>query len=802
MTALFPQLRMWLAVTCALLLLQSLVFWFTPPMQITVRASDATFAQVWPFIDQLEYENDDPQQGRALRWAPMQGVIRMPQSVHVAPTIIRMMVHTARSPEQTPMHVEIQSDATTTSFAMNPGWRTLSFLTLPATQLTPYTQLTYTLQGPILSERRDLGVAVASVSLIQSHTPQIDGLRFVFVLGLWLWLIPLAMMRRWPVWSVVLPVLTVLVTWLVVPMMVAHGVPNQWNLIASLWLIAMAILFHSYRRPLVSFGWSIVLITIVVMLWQYGFGWIGVLVLLATWFFAKPWPMQSITPVEPLSSRWVWLLIGIAVIMAAFLRMTWLNEYPAGLFRDEARHGGLAWRILAGEWMVYSPLANLPAGYFYASAIPIALFDASPWSIRIVAAVVGTLTVPVLFWMVRMQFGYAVALWASGILATLLWHVGLSRIGFPATMGPLLTIIAVAAWLSMPQAKWPSIWAIVAGIATGLMLMVYHSARLMPVVVALTIVLVMWQQQWAWRKYAMVLLVYAVVTMAIASPIVWYAITQPENYMRRIGVTSIMADAQIRGLPVWVAVFENLHAYAGMLFVAGDRNPRHFNLGAPQLNIVEALAFVVGIVWLWVQHRSWLLWLLGWLAVGLISGVLSVDAPHALRTVESIIPIVVIVALGSFRLAQLATKPWIPIVFISLLMCNGAWSAMQYHTWQSNPRTQSRFDSQATHDVRFVQLLLSQAPTNRAVIYVPESMRRSDLGVFLLHNRGARVWQGDLTLLDQSRQHVVLVANDSRSTNWPVTAVRLQEFLPASMQSRYQLWCVGACTDVTWIQLP
>lgn len=801
MTTLFLQLRMWLIVTCALLLLQGLVFWFTPPMHVTYHASDTTFAQVWPYIDQREYENDDPQQGRALRWAPMQGVIRVPQSAHTAPTIVQMTVHTARSLDQPPMRVEVQSAATTTSFEVNPGWRRLSLLTMPSTQLTPYDYVTYTLTGPILSERRDLGLAVATVSLTEAHSSQIDVVRFVFVVGLWLWVVPLAISRRWPWWSVLLPALLVSVTWSLVPHLVAYVVPNQWNLIGYLWLMASALVAIPYRQPRVSFGWTIVSLAVAVALWQFGFGWLGVIVLFVTWMVAEPWPDVQIPSPSPVISRWLWVTMLVAVVVAALLRITWLNEYPAGLFRDEARHGGLAWRILAGEWMVYSPLANLPAGYFYASAIPISLFDASPWSIRIVAAVVGTLSVPAIFWMMRIPFGYAIALWTSVILATLLWHVGLSRIGFPATMGPLLTILAVGAWLRIPQAKWPFGWAIVAGIATGLMLMVYHSARLMPIVVGLTIVLIMWQQQWAWRKFAPVIIVYAVMSLLVASPMVWYALTQPENYMRRIGVTSILADARVRGLPVWVAVFDNLHAYAGMLFVAGDRNPRHFNLGAPQLNVVEALAFVVGVIWLWVQHRSWLLWLVGWLGVGLISGVLSVDAPHALRTVESIVPVVMIVAAGAYHLSQLVSVRWLPMVLVGVAIANGAWSAAQYQAWQDHPRTLSRFDASATQDVRFMQRLLAQNRPANVSIYVPESLRRSDLGVFLLHGTDVRVWQGDATPLEPTRQHIVLVSNNNVPATWPATAVQLSG-LPNAMQARYQLWCIGDCADVTWMDQP
>lgn len=274
--------------------------------------------------------------------------------------------------------------------------------------------------------------------------------------------------------------------------------------------------------------------------------------------------------------------------------------------------------------------------------------------------------------------------------------------------------------------------------------------------------------------------------------------TQPDNYMRRIGVTSIMADAAVRGVPVWLAIFENIHAYVGMLFVRGDDNPRHFNLGAPQLNLFEAVAFVAGVVWMWQQKHIWLLWLTGWLFVGLISGVLSVDAPHALRTVESIVPIVCIVAIGAYRLSMAVPMRWRLIVLVGVLCVSTVWSATEYRAWQVHPRTQTRFDTIATNDVRFVQQLIRQTPASTTFVYVPDAMRRSDVGIFLLHTSGVRVWQNDTSTFDPNLQHVVLVPV---STVMPADAMLLTA-LPAEMRDRYQLWCVGDCDDITWMSVP
>jgi hypothetical protein len=163
--------------------------------------------------------------------------------------------------------------------------------------------------------------------------------------------------------------------------------------------------------------------------------------------------------------------------------------------------------------------------------------------------------------------------------------------------------------------------------------------------------------------------------------------------------------------------------------------------------------------------------------------------------VESIVPIVIIVAAGIYRMTQFIPRQWVPIVLVCVLISNGTWSVSNYYAWQTNPRTQSRFDTSATNDVRFVQQLAYQYRDADTIVYVPESMRRSDLGVFLLYGSGVRVWQGNLTELDMSLQHLILVPQ-SVAMDLPDSAVQVMD-VPNTTRERYQLWCIGDCVGLT-----
>jgi 4-amino-4-deoxy-L-arabinose transferase-like glycosyltransferase len=89
---------------------------------------------------------------------------------------------------------------------------------------------------------------------------------------------------------------------------------------------------------------------------------------------------------------------------------------------------------LQGTYFAYSPWANLPAGYFYLSAVPIWLFGASPFAIRFVAALAGVITVPMAAWVVRPLWGRQVALVVAALFTMSLWHISMSRMGFPISV--------------------------------------------------------------------------------------------------------------------------------------------------------------------------------------------------------------------------------------------------------------------------------------------------------------------------------------------------------------------------------
>ncbi len=170
-----------------------------------------------------------------------------------------------------------------------------------------------------------------------------------------------------------------------------------------------------------------------------------------------------------------------ALVMLLFLGASWLRfshgvEVPGGFHGDEAVVGLEAGRILKeGSIGPYSPLAlGQPSGPLYLFALSVRLFGPTIWAVRAVSALLGTLTVVTLYWMLRRHHGRTLAFLCATFLATLNWHIHFSRIGFPLIAWPLCVLAATFAALEALK-RQQTRWWILSGFLAGLGIYVYNA---------------------------------------------------------------------------------------------------------------------------------------------------------------------------------------------------------------------------------------------------------------------------------------------------------------------------------------
>ncbi len=366
---------------------------------------------------------------------------------------------------------------------------------------------------------------------------------------------------------------------------------------------------------------------------------------------ARPAPWRIAAPVSALSHALseangkanVVSLAGV-LLLAAALRFPALGQIPPGLYHDEAFNGLDALAILAGVRPIFFEANHGREPLFiYAVAASIAFLGRTPFAIRLVAAVAGTLTVAGAYAMARAWFEPRLGLLTAVITAITVWPINLSRIGFRAVTMPLL--ISLALW-QLGQGWQTGRWRhfVAAGILYGLTFYTYLAARFTPLVfLAFGIYLILTRQLAdRWRQ----LVVFVVVALVVVSPLLGYFATHLSTTLERSYQVSIFNPAIHQGDPVGM-LFKQVGQTLLMFTTRGDFIPRHNVPLRPVFDPLLALTFVAGIVILARHWRGPAYALTGiWLVVMLLPTVLAEDAPHFLRAV-GILPVAFVVpALG------------------------------------------------------------------------------------------------------------------------------------------------------------
>jgi 4-amino-4-deoxy-L-arabinose transferase-like glycosyltransferase len=781
----------------ALIVVQWCIMIMMPLQTMEMTADNLAFPRMISPIEPIEYSNDSAYQG-AYRWSLSTGAVRMFGRAMPVAQVLRADIHHGRSVDS-PVVLGLTQGQTTQRLMLSSGWRSIHVLVFADNSTGLYREVDWNVDAePIVSDRRELGVVVRHIQLTDttwqpSMWPSL--LRFLYVGLLWLWVVILCYWRRWPWWCAPILPSVLFATFWFAPLWSEVYIPSAWSILYLGYATLAMFTIPQMRVFGQQWWWGGALVAGVVFL-HLGYVWFGSILLIVAW---KLHEGVLITPLPMKFSRAeVWGLMGGIVLVAFVARVVWLDDFPVGMFRDEARHGLLSQQIANGSRFVYSSQADLPAGYFYLSALVVDWFGHTAWSIRLVSAVAGFSTVVAVYWMMCDWLGRSWAIYASMFLATLLWHVGLSRIAWPATIGPLLTCIALGAlWRGVHRSQWS--WGVIAGFATGGMLYFYHSSRLLPILLGVAFVVFVWNNAQSLRAVWPLWGAWLGVSMVVAIPMLNYALSDLQTYMRRVGATSITQYASEQGIPLFYAILENIRNYLGMLVIQGDTNPRHFNLGAPQTNIVEACLMMVGLMRLWQRRDTTGIVISVWLVVGLLPGILSVNAPHALRTVEMIVPLTIVMALGAISVLMFVPR-WSPKYVVTVYLLGATvWGSLTYWQWQSNPKTLDAYDARITAVSRLIRAQQNHHPDASVQWYVPKKWAGYDVVRYLLGSNRVAIIDDVQLRIPLSIQGMVVV---DVNTELPVEAqvIALPPILKP-YESSLKMACIGECETFTWLEV-
>ncbi len=259
----------------------------------------------------------------------------------------------------------------------------------------------------------------------------------------------------------------------------------------------------------------------------------------AGWGWLPTWRRVRLHPDATFVALLAIMLVGL------FFRVNELSRIPPEMTSDHVEKLLDSQRILNGNPQVFFP-NNGGREPFQMYAM--ALFSRLPGlgmnfdTLKLLSALEGVLTLPVLWWMAREVIGRdkskpgnLVGLALAALVAVSYWHTALSRLGLRIVLTPLVTALLVI-FLSRALRTNRRGSFILAGLALGFGLYTYQAVRMLPVVVVAGVALAVIFKARTWgerRRYVQHLAVLVIVSAVVFVPLLTFWIQFPNSFWMR-----------------------------------------------------------------------------------------------------------------------------------------------------------------------------------------------------------------------------------------------------------------------------
>lgn len=406
-----------------------------------------------------------------------------------------------------------------------------------------------------------------------------------------------------------------------------------------------------------------------------------------------------------------YLIIGI-LILAAVLRLTFLDKFPAGLNADEAAIGYNAWSLLQtgkDEHSIAWPLVfrsfddyKLPV-YFYLVLPFVKFLGLTVTAVRLPSALLGIASVLLVYLIIKLLFPPVIArserdvaisrhlpLLSALFLALSPWHLQFSRGGWEVNAATFFILLSLIFLLkSFEKISYLFLF----GIFTALSLYTYHSARVIAPVLFIAVSAIYFAEikKLFFKKNLKTTLMALILSLILILPIISQLLSK-EGQSRFSGV-SIFADSG----PDWQATNYRLehedksslqvrlihnrylsysmrfvqnylsHYSPDFLFLNGDAIARSKVPETGQSLLFLLPFFALGLLSLIMLDSNGKKVVLAWFLIAPLAASITYQSPHALRAENMSVPLMIIAALGTYEFFELIKK--YKFVYKILIFC-------------------------------------------------------------------------------------------------------------------------------------
>lgn len=435
--------------------------------------------------------------------------------------------------------------------------------------------------------------------------------------------------------------------------------------------------------------------------------------------------------IDILNSKFkIHIILILIVMIGFFLRFYSLGVNPPSLNWDETSIGYNAYSILKTGHDEYGNLLPLsirsfddykPPVYVYLAVPSVAIFGLNEFSVRLPAALFGSLAVIIMYLLVKETlsgFSFkqreATALFSSFFLAISPWHLQFSRAAYEGNIG--LFFIILATYLFFCGLKRRSML-ILASLSFAASIYSYHSFRLVVPIYLFTL-LIIFRKELLRIKIAVLLSTILFIILALP---VYTSFIIPNGTQARLSMVSIFSESDALKESVhqlqldkengnYLGMFVNNrrmffareilkgyldHFNPNFLFIYGDGSFHHHAANFGMLYLWELPIIIIGIYLLVKKINKKILTFFVLLLLAPIAAAITTGTPHGVRAIAMIPALILFSATGSYFLymkvkaAKKILKTSLTIIIAGLLILNFAYYLNQYYV--ATPRVYGYF---------------------------------------------------------------------------------------------------------------
>ena len=413
------------------------------------------------------------------------------------------------------------------------------------------------------------------------------------------------------------------------------------------------------------------------------------------------------------------ILIALIFCFALILRVFLLGKFPPSLNRDEAALGWNAYSILKtgkDEWGKFLPLSFKSFGdykmplYIYLCVPSIAIFGLNEFAVRFPSALFGSLTVLLVYFLVKKLFSRKISSLQDQKYLTILerlnqdesgrlhlpiivmlllainpWHLHYSRVAFEANVCLFLVVAGITFFLYAFKKPWL--------FSLSTLFFVFSLYAYSSVFVFLPplflITLFLYRNEFKLKENILPLMLAAIIFI-LGSTQAAFSVNEVSLAKKAITVFSDpglidnfnhQRTALFLESPILARVWLNKPFYflrivlrnylttfsPNFLFLTGGRHPWHIIPGFGNFYKIDAVFFVLGIL-SWFKLRGKGKWLLAvWFFLAPLASAITIDAPHSTRSLPLVVPMIILISLGINQVTVWLKTRKKKLIFYSLL---------------------------------------------------------------------------------------------------------------------------------------